>query len=158
MNGGPEPISTAARKALEQELAELRTERATVAATLNGGDEVGDRADQADELQRGTELDHLDTRIAEIHGRLREADVAGAPSTDAVGVGSTVTVRFADGLETTLRISEFAEAEDRTLVTADSPLGAALLGHHAGETLTYDPPGGRTTVLVLSVGGDGGKS
>lgn len=77
MNGGPEPISTAARKALEQELAELRTERATVAATLNGGDEVGDRADQADELQRGTELDHLDTRIAEIHGRLREADVAG---------------------------------------------------------------------------------
>lgn len=69
MNGGPEPMSTAARRALEQELADLRTERATVAATLRGGEQVGDRADEADELQRVTDLDHLDTRIAEIDGR-----------------------------------------------------------------------------------------
>ncbi|WP_406530725.1 GreA/GreB family elongation factor [Streptomyces sp. I8-5] len=152
MNGGPEPMSTAARRALEQELADLRTERATVAATLRGGKQVGDRADEADELQRGTDLDHLDTRIAEIDGRLREADAAGPPSTDKVGVGSTVTVRFADATETTIRISEFPEALDLTLVTADSPLGSALLGRRAGETVTYDAPGGRTTAVVLSVG------
>ncbi|MEV5200082.1 GreA/GreB family elongation factor [Streptomyces sp. NPDC053720] len=152
MNGGPEPMSAAARRALEQELADLRTERATVAATLRGGEQVGDRADEADELQRGTDLDHLDTRIAEIDGRLREADVAGPPSTDRVGVGSTVKVRFADATETTIRISEFPEALDRTLVTADSPLGSALLGCRAGETVTYHAPGGRTTAVVLSVG------
>ncbi|MFE2934814.1 GreA/GreB family elongation factor [Streptomyces sp. NPDC059278] len=152
MNGGPEPMSTAARRALEQELADLRTERATVAATLRGGEQVGDRADEADELQRGTDLDHLDTRIAEIDGRLREADAAGSPSTDKIGVGSTVKVRFADATETTIRISEFPEALDLTLVTADSPLGSALLGHRAGETVTYDAPGGRTTAVVLSVG------
>lgn len=152
MNGGPEPMSTAARRALEQELADLRTERATVAATLRGGEQVGDRADEADELQRGTDLDHLDTRIAEIDGRLREADAAGAPSTDKVGVGSTVKVRFADATETTIRISEFPDALDLTLVTTDSPLGSALLGRSAGETVTYDAPGGRTTAVVLSVG------
>jgi transcription elongation factor GreA len=143
-------MSAAARRALEQELADLRTERATVA--LRGGEQVGDRADEADELQRGTDLDHLDTRIAEIDGRLREADVAGAPSTDKVGVGSTVKVRFADATEATIRISEFPEALDRTLVTADSPLGGALLGRRSGETVTYDAPGGRTTAVVLSVG------
>lgn len=80
MTGGPEPISDAAREALERELADLRAERETVAATLRGGERVGDRADEADELQRGTELDRLDTRIAETDGRLREAAVAGPPA------------------------------------------------------------------------------
>lgn len=158
MNGGPEPISAAARAALERELVDLRAERATVAATLSSGEQVGDMADQADELQRASELDRLDTRIAGIDGRLREADVAKAPPTDTVGVGSTVTVRFADATEATVQIGEVAEALDRTLVTADSPLGRALLGHRVGETITYDTPGGRTTALVLSLGGEGDRS
>ncbi|MBB4984743.1 MULTISPECIES: GreA/GreB family elongation factor [Streptomyces] len=154
MTGGPEPISAAGREELERELAGLRVEREAVAATLRdgGGDEVGDRADEADELQRGDDLDRLDTRITEIEGRLEEASVAGAPSTDAVGVGSSVTVRFEDGTESTLHIGELANALDATLVTADSPLGRALLGHRAGDTVTYDTPEGRTTAVVLSLG------
>ncbi|MFB7450025.1 MULTISPECIES: GreA/GreB family elongation factor [unclassified Streptomyces] len=154
MTGGPEPISAVGREELERELADLRVEREAVAATLRdgGGDEVGDRADEADELQRGDDLDRLDTRITEIEGRLKEASVAGAPSTDAVGVGSSVTVRFEDGTESTLQVGELANALDATLVTADSPLGRALLGHRAGDTVTYDTPEGRTTAVVLSLG------
>ncbi|CAM5297132.1 transcription elongation factor GreA [Streptomyces tanashiensis] len=154
MTGGPEPLSAVAREALQRELADLRTEREAVAVTLRGGggDEVGDRADQADELQRADELDRLDTRITEIEGRLKEGAVAGAPSTDAVGVGSSVTVRFADGTESTVQIGELANALDATLVTADSPLGRALLGHRAGDTVTYDTPEGRTTAVVVSLG------
>ncbi|MCX4984775.1 GreA/GreB family elongation factor [Streptomyces sp. NBC_00572] len=154
MTGGPEPISAVAREALERELDDLRTEREAVAVTLRGGggDQTGDRADQADELERATELDRLDRRIDEIDGRLREADAAGAPGTDAVGMGSTVKVRFEDGTETTVQIGEVAAALDRTVVTADSPLGSALLGHHAGDTVTYVTPEGRTTAVVLSLG------
>ncbi|MFH8621272.1 GreA/GreB family elongation factor [Streptomyces vietnamensis] len=154
MTGGPEPLSAVAREALERELADLRTEREAVAVTLRdgGGDEVGDRADQADELQRADELDRIAGRITEIEGRLREGAVAGAPSTGAVGVGSSVTVRFADGTESTVQIGELANALDATLVTADSPLGRALLGHRAGDTVTYDTPEGRATAVVVSLG------
>ncbi|WP_225802816.1 GreA/GreB family elongation factor [Streptomyces sp. NK15101] len=154
MTGGPEPISAVAREELERELAELRAEREAVAATLRdgGGDEVGDRADQADELQRADDLDRLNADIQEIEGRLREGSAAPAPSSDAVGVGSTVTVRFEDGTESTVQIGELANALDATLVTADSPLGRALLGHGAGDTVTYETPEGRTTAVVLSLG------
>ncbi|MFI8912541.1 GreA/GreB family elongation factor [Streptomyces sp. NPDC053513] len=154
MTGGPEPISAVAREELERELAELRTEREAVAATLRdgGGDEVGDRADQADELQRADDLDRLDADIQQIEGRLREASVAPAPSSDAVGVGSSVTVRFEDGTESTVQIGELANALDATLVTADSPLGRALLGHGAGDTVTYETPEGRTSAVVVSLG------
>ncbi|GAA1409393.1 GreA/GreB family elongation factor [Kitasatospora putterlickiae] len=154
MTGAPEPISETGRTALERELAELRTERDAVAAAVRGGDEeVGDRADQADELQRADQLDRLDDRITVVEARLREAAAAGAPSTESVGVGSTVTLRFADADEMTVRIGELAEELDPELVTADSPLGRVLLGRRAGETVEYEAPGGRTTALVLSIGG-----
>ncbi|WP_329625073.1 GreA/GreB family elongation factor [Streptomyces sp. NBC_01255] len=160
MTGGPEPLSAITRAAFERELADLRAERETVAVTLRdgGGDQVGDRADQADELQRVTELQRLDARITDIDARLREGSVAGPPNTDEVGVGSSVTVRFADGVETTVQIGEVAEVLDATMVTADSPLGRALLGHRAGDTVTYDTPEGRTSAVVLALGdanGDG---
>ncbi|MEV6979481.1 GreA/GreB family elongation factor [Kitasatospora sp. NPDC093806] len=157
MTGGPEPISAVAREALERELAERRTERDAVAATLRGGDEeVGDRADQADELQRADVLDRLADRITEIEGRLREGAAAGAPSTETVGVGSTVTVRFADDTEMTVQVGELAEELDPTLVTADSPLGQVLLGCRAGDTVAYEAPGGHATAVVLSIGDGGG--
>ncbi|WP_406209670.1 GreA/GreB family elongation factor [Kitasatospora sp. NBC_01560] len=154
MTGGPEPISAVAREAFERELAQLRTDRAAVAATLRGGKEVGDQADQADELQRASELDRLDRRITGIEGRLREAAVAEPPGTDTVGVGSTVKVRFADGTESTVQLGELATALDRTLVTADSPLGRALLGRRAGDTVAYETPQGPTRTVVLAIGDD----
>ncbi|WP_370101561.1 GreA/GreB family elongation factor [Streptacidiphilus sp. MAP12-20] len=153
MTGEPEPISLAALRALEQELADLHTERDAVAVTLGVTDSAGDRADQADELQRVNELTRLDNRIDELSTRLRQASVAGPPSTDVVGVGSTVTARFGDDSTETIQIGELAESQDRTLVTADSPLGRALLGHRVGETVRYDTPNGKDTATVLSIGG-----
>lgn len=152
MTDGPEPISADALRALQRELTELRVTRDAVAGTLREGEPTGDRADEADELQRADDVTRIDRRIAEIEARIREAAVAGPPSTDAVGVGSTVTVRFSDGEEATFHLGELAEDLDEALITADSPLGRALLGCHAGETVTYDTPDGTTRTKLLSLG------
>ncbi|MFD8702763.1 GreA/GreB family elongation factor [Kitasatospora sp. NPDC059648] len=154
MSGGPEPISAEGMRAVREELAQLRVERGEVAATLRKDDPAGDPADAADELQRASDVTRLDRRIAELEGRLREAEAAGAPSTEEIGVGSTVTVRFSDGEEETVEISELAEEREMTLVTYDSPLGQALLGRHAGETVNYETPGGAASAVVLAVGND----
>ncbi|MGY3334590.1 transcription elongation factor GreA [Streptomyces filamentosus] len=158
MTAGPEPLSAADRTALNRELSELRAERAKVVATLGDADEPGDRADQADELQRATDAERLDARIDEIEEMLRDSPDARPSSTGAVGVGSTVTVRFDDGTESTVHIGELADADDPGLVTADSPLGRALLGRTAGEDVSYATPLGRSSVTVLSVGAPGGDS
>ncbi|MEV7185588.1 GreA/GreB family elongation factor [Kitasatospora sp. NPDC093102] len=155
MSGGPEPISAEGLRAVQEELAQLREQRGKVAATLRGMEPTGDSADAADELQRASEVTRLDRRITELETRLREAEVAGEPSARVVGVGSTVTVRFGDGTEETVEISELAEERDLTLVTFDSPLGKALLGRHPGETVNYETPAGAASAVVLSVGGDG---
>ena len=152
MPGEPEPMSARERRALEQELAEVRAERDADAATLQDTTEVGDRADQADELIRSNETHRLDARIDEINVRLRGAADAGPPPADVVGVGSTVTVRYSDDSVATLQIGEGAAVLDRTLVTADSPLGSALLGHRPGDSVSYDAPDGQATVTVVSLG------
>lgn len=151
MTGDPEPISAQARRALEQELADLQAERRLVAGTLRDAS-VGDQADQADELRRADQLERLDRRIEDITERLREAADAGPAPTDRVGVGSTVGVRFADGATETLQIAEVAEALDQTLVTVDSPLGRALLGRRPGDTVRYDTPDGSATAVIVSIG------
>ncbi|MFF7368535.1 GreA/GreB family elongation factor [Streptomyces tricolor] len=152
MTGDAEPISAQARRALEQELTDLQDERRLVAGTLRDAS-VGDQADQADELRRADQLGRLDRRIEDITERLREAAVAGPAPTDVVGVGSTVIVRFSAGATETLQIGEVAEALDQTLVTADSPLGRALLGRRPGDTVHYDTPDGPATAVVVSIGG-----
>ncbi|GAA1983967.1 GreA/GreB family elongation factor [Kitasatospora viridis] len=153
MTGLPEPIADDARRALEQELAQLRAERAAVGSTLRGhdADEVGDQADQADELQRADQANRLDRRIAELQVRLEQAAVAGPPRTDAIGVGTSLTVRFDDGTTRSVQIGELANELDDSLVTSDSPLGLALLGHRAGDTVRYTTPVGNAAAEVLSI-------
>ncbi|MEU6241870.1 GreA/GreB family elongation factor [Streptomyces sp. NPDC047024] len=157
MTGDPEPISADARHALEQELADLREERALVASTLKDPEEVGDRADQADELQRADQLRRLDARIENVTVRLKQSELAGPPPEDVVGVGTTVTIRFSDDTTQTLHIGEIADSRDESLVTSDSPLGQALLGHRAGDTVSYDAPDGKATAVVVSLGTPGEK-
>ncbi|MFF9497403.1 GreA/GreB family elongation factor [Streptomyces flaveolus] len=154
MPSEPAPIGADARHALEQERADPQAERGRVAVTLRDSDtEVGDRADAADELQRADALQRLDSRIADIT-ILTGAETAGPPPTDAVGGGSSVTVRYGDGTEETLEVGERAEASDQELITAEGHLGRALLGRRPGDTVTYDTPVGRTTAAVVSLGGE----
>ncbi|GAA3388234.1 GreA/GreB family elongation factor [Streptomyces roseoviridis] len=152
MTDGPEPISADTLRALREELAELRAEREAAASTLGDDDTVGDDADAADELRRASDVARLDRRIAEIERRVRGAGIAGAPPSDRVGVGSTVTVRFEDGRESTVHIGELADADDPALVTSDSPLGTALTGHRPGDTVSYRTPGGPMSATAVSLG------
>ncbi|MEV7320684.1 GreA/GreB family elongation factor [Streptomyces sp. NPDC093970] len=151
--GGTEPISAEGRRALEQQLADLHAERQDVAATLSGDDSPGDHADQADELQRADDLRRLDARIEDITLRLHQAAVAAPAPAGVVGVGSTVTVRFADGAVQSVAIGEIASADDENLVTEDSPLGRALLGHRVGDTVRFETPQGGTEATVVSLDG-----
>lgn len=145
------PIDAEARYALERELADLRAQREKLAATLPGAEETGGAVDRADRLRRAMHLGPLDARIRQITARLHGAASAGPARTDVVGIGTIVTVRFADDQVQTVHIGEVAEELDPSLVTADSPFGRALIGHRAGDTVTYDTPEGRATTVVLSI-------
>ncbi|BCJ36406.1 transcription elongation factor GreA [Actinocatenispora thailandica] len=153
MSDQSEPIGDRERQAVQRELADLHTQRAELAATLQDPEGDGDAVDHADRERRAMNLGPIEERIALLTDRLRTADTGG-PSVEVIGVGSTATVRFADGSVATVEVALIDDQSDPGLVTADSPLGRALAGHRAGDTVRYDAPAGAQTAVVLSVGGD----
>jgi transcription elongation factor GreA len=78
---------------------------------------------------------------------------AGTGSAGLLPDGTVVTLRFSDG-EVTMRVvacvDEIDGGDDETL-TADSPLGIALVGHKPGDTVTYTAPSGQQSVGLVAV-------
>lgn len=74
-------------------------------------------------------------------------------SKDMVRVGSRVCVNDADGpVEFSIVVPAEADVAEAR-VSAESPLGRALLGRHVGDEVRYRAPGGVLAVTVVEVHG-----
>ena len=135
-------------------MAESRRRRERLLADLESDqDNVGDRGDSADELQLAEQIAALDARITERDGLLFGA----TPDTDLGRLpdGTEVTLRFPDNHVETMRVvlvvEEISADQPVDTLTADSPLGLALAGHKAGDTITYKTPHGQQEVELVAV-------
>ncbi len=141
---------------LEQERDRLLAERRRLAAALGGEDpaepDVGDRGDQAQRLEGDADLGRLDARIRELERLIADPPAAG-PGEPAPG--TVVTLRFPGGDEASFRVvtvaGEAGEGGAEEVVTVDSPLGRALAGHRAGDTLTYAGPDGELRAQLIAL-------
>lgn len=141
------------RARLESELTDLKRRRDQLRSDLQGDAEtVGDRGDAAEALQRAEDLAGVEEQISRLTWRL----AGGNATVDGqLPNGTEVKLRWPDGEEVKMRVVNFIEetpagAEDTTL-TADSPLGLALFGHKAGDTITYRTPRGEQQVTLLAI-------
>ncbi|MCV7216398.1 GreA/GreB family elongation factor [Mycobacterium crocinum] len=141
------------RDRIEDELADLRRRRDQMRAELQGdADTVGDRGDAADALQRSEDLAGIEEQI----NRLTWLLAGGNEDTPGqLPNGTEVTLRFPGDEPVRMRIVHFLEetpaGEEDTTLTSDSPLGLALFGRQAGETVTYSTPRGELQVELLAV-------
>lgn len=138
---------------VEEELAELRSRRDQLRAELQGdADTVGDSGDAADTLQRSEDLAGIDEQINRLTWLLAGGN---ADTPGQVPNGTAVTLRFPGDEPIQMRIVNFLEetpaGEEDTTLTSDSPLGLALFGRRAGETVTYSTPRGELQVELLAI-------
>ncbi len=73
------------------------------------------------------------------------------PDEGVVRIGSRVRVRDEDGEEEFALVPHYDADATADRVSADSPIGRALLGRHAGERVRFRAPGGIVGVIVVSV-------
>jgi transcription elongation GreA/GreB family factor len=156
---GPEAteLSAATRGRLEQELAQVREQRHRLSVQLGGEDpddpDRGDTGDDAVQLEGLDDLSRMDQRIAEIERLIAGPGVPDTPP--GLADGTVVTLRFPDGDVATFRIvaiPEQAPADGQDdVITASSPLGQALVGRSAGDSITYGGPDGELQAEVVTV-------
>ena len=72
-----------------------------------------------------------------------------------VGPGTVVTIVYDGDTTTTPRRYLLGHIEERhdefDVISPGSPLGEALMGHHAGDTVHYEAPTGTLGVKIVKV-------
>lgn len=147
-------LTEAGKKQLEDELAYLEGEkRAEVGERIRVAREFGDISENSEYDDAKNEQAMMETRIAEINRILSEAVIVDAPvDDDRVHIGSTVVLDWG-GRERTFTIVGGAESNvHEGKISNESPVGAALLGHRAGDAVQATGPTGRKIdATILSI-------
>jgi transcription elongation factor GreA len=149
-----EPITAAGIEDLKAELAELEgPARQEMAARIKTAREEGDLKENAEYHVAKEDQAHMETRIKRLQERLHNAVV--------VEVDPTSADRFAFGLSaevldeskgatnvwTLVGSTEANLAEGR--LSAESPIGRALMNAKVGATVKVDTPRGKKTFKVV---------
>jgi transcription elongation factor GreA len=148
-NEKSEPMTLADKERLEAELAELEGPRRAAAvqaiATARG---FGDLSENFEYHAAKNDQGLLERRITLIRDRLGRAvlvDEEAAAASEAVGIGSHVEIEDEHGERLQVEISSVGG------VSADSPVGRALLGAKAGDEVEIDAPRGSWRARVVSI-------
>lgn len=128
----------------EGEYREEITER--IAAARAEGDLSENGGYQAAREEQGKN----EGRINELIVKLRNAKILEAPKDGTVGNGSLVTLELA-GREMTyvLGSRDIAVATDYDVISPESPIGAAIMGAHTGDAVSYAAPNGREISVTI---------
>lgn len=141
-----EAITAEGLQALKAELADLEGRaRRELAEKIKRARELGDLKENAEYHQAKDDQAHLETKIARLTDRLRNAEVVDAPAnTDKVAFGTTVTVTDLDsGREHEWQLVGPTEADLRNgRLSSESPVAQALEGSAAGDEVDVQTPNG----------------
>ena len=149
-------LADESRDRVAAELARLRERRHRLEIEVaNDRGMIGDHGDAAEAIQRADELVGLDDRINELDRLLLAGPARSHPKDGTLPAGTEVTLRFSDGAVVTMLVISVVEqtplGREAETLTAGSPLGLALAGHHEGDTVSYSTPQGQTQVELLGL-------
>ena len=141
------------RKA-EEELADLiAVRRPEVAERIRVARGFGELAENTEYIEAKNEQALVEGRIATLEDLLNHAVLIEEEERQrgVVDLGAKVVVETEEGKET-YSIVGAAEADPAGgMISNESPLGRALLGHRAGDEVEWEAPVGTSRVRILKV-------
>ncbi len=138
---------------LKAELVHLKTvRRRELAERIDAAKALGDLSENAEYHEAKDDLSFVEGRIAEVSDMIKNASIVTAPGAGGkINIGSGVEVEV-NGKKKTYSIVGSTEADPVAgLVSNESPLGSAFIGHIEGDDVEVETPGGVTTYKILKV-------
>ena len=140
---------------LKSELEYLKgPSREQLANRLHLAIQQGDLSENADYIAAKEEQGFLEGRILELEQVLRNAVIIDTleHKVNEVTVGSHITIQEDDFPEETYHLVGPKEADPPNgRISHESPIGKALLGHHVGDIVVADTPGGALHLKIIKI-------
>ena len=147
-------MSAERKEELQKELTYLKTVREKeVADLIKEARGFGDLSENSEYDEAKSEQAKIEARINELEYQLDHAEIIDVEDADAVSIGKKVTVkRLSDGVEATYEIVGFAQSDPANgKISDESPVGKALVGSKAGQTVVVEAPIGNLEYEILSI-------
>src|ERR687892_2109354 len=148
------PLTPNAHSRLTEELEYLEGEgRTKVIEAIATARAHGDLSENAEYHAAREQQGMQEARLRQVRHMLEHAQIIESEDDGVVAPGKLVTIRHAgdDETETYLLGLREEKSDEHDVLTPDSPLGRALVGHSAGETVKAEVPAGRLTVEIVEV-------
>jgi transcription elongation factor GreA len=149
-------LSRPAFERLQGEFEDLTTRgRIEIANAIERARELGDLSENGDYQAAKDQQGHMEGRIRQLESILKNCSIVDDVADGTVGPGTLVTILYEgddDDMAETYLLGHIEEHHDKfDVISPGSPLGSALLGHRAGESVRYDAPNGRLGVKIVQV-------
>ncbi len=140
-------------RSLKEKLARLKESLPKLILDTKTAADYGDRSENAEYQAAKSKLRGTHRQILILEDQIRRAAVikVGPSSSGTIQLGSTVVLET-DGLTKTFEIVGPAETEPtKGRISHQSPLGAALLGHKAGDVVEIQTGTGAKKYTILKI-------
>jgi transcription elongation factor GreA len=143
---------------LQAELEDKRTRgRVEIARAIEAARALGDLSENGDYHAAKDSQGKMESRIRQLEAMLEKAvilDTEAAGAGGAVSTGVLVSLRYAgdDEVEQFLIGSIEERREGINVISPNSPLGQALMGHKVGDRVRYAAPSGELEVELVEIG------
>jgi len=131
------------------------SERPEVVREVSAAAELGDRSENAAYIYGKKRLRAIDSRLRYLRRKIdgvTRVELGDIVPTDHVRWGAVVVVEDEDGESKTWRIVDKEESEPKAgRISAQSPVGQALLGKEAGDEVVVKRPKGDIVYEVVEV-------
>lgn len=139
---------------MQKELDELRsTKRAEIAQRLKAAIAMGDLSENSEYDEAKNAQAFLEGRILQLEQQIRTAQIIEKVAKDRVDVGSTVLIEdMEEHLQEKVTIVGSTESNPfEGRISNESPVGRALMGAKAGDTVEAEAPNGVLKYKVISI-------
>ena len=141
------------KEELEKRLEFLKvTKRAEITERIKTAREFGDLSENAEYDAAKNEQAMIEGEIVEIENKLKYAVIISGAKKGVVSLGSKVEFVDEDGEKYCYEIVGTTEADvEQGRISNESPIGNALLGGKAGDTVVVDAPAGKYNITIKKV-------
>jgi transcription elongation factor GreA len=136
---------------IHQDILQHEQNRVEVLVRLQTAREMGDLSENGAYKAAKWELGGIDRELRRLRYLSRMGFVSESKGGQTIGFGSQVKVTLNGRQNQFMLVNEFESNPNQGKISVDSPIGQALMGKKAGDSVTVSAPAGLITYKIDSV-------